>query len=160
MTTKKLMILAGSSILIAIAIVGVFTKKFNYIEDVVLSNEITVGPDWQTLSLAETMVISKDVNNFNLDPMAPFEFAPEKRQIVGPDGTEFLPEVEIRTGQGEIIPLTYSGGRSYKDHEFVSFGRSSSFIKGQTFDEIRIRSPREFKVRTIWWSSYDAKDMP
>lgn len=159
MKAKTSMIIAVL-ILAVIAIAGTFIyKKFNYITDIVLSSEMTVGPEWQSLSLEKSILVSKDVNKLNIDPLPPFEFGPGKHKILAPDGVEFLPEVEIKTDQ-EIIQLPYGGGRFYKDHNFVSFGDLSTFTKGQTIREIRIRSPHKFQIRTIWWSSYDAKDMP
>lgn len=160
MKSKIVSIITGISILASVAFVAFVYDKCNYITDIVLTDEITVGPEWQTIELRKPILIRQDVNKLNLDPAFPFEHRVGTKFISGPGGIEFLPEVEAVTIGGEIIKLPYSGGRFNSTHDFVSFSRLYDLDKGTSIQAIRLRSPYEFRIQTIWWSSFDAKDMP
>lgn len=160
MRSKFAAVITGISILASVAFVAFVYDKCNYITDVVLADEITVGPEWQIIELKKPIVIRQDVNKLNLDPASPFEHLIGSKFISGPGGIEFLPEVEAVTSDGETIRLPYSGGRFNANHDFVSFSRLYDIDKGTTIRAIRLRSPNEFRIQTIWWSSFDAKDMP
>ena len=160
MRSKIVSVITGISILASVAFVAFVYDKCNYITDVVLADEITAGPEWQTIELRRPILISQDVNKLNIDPAPPFEHLVGNKFISGPSGIEFLPEVEAVTSNGDIIQLPYSGGRFNSNHDFVSFSRLYDLDKGTTIQAIRLRSPYEFRIHTIWWSSFDAKDMP
>ena len=115
---------------------------------------------WGTFGLECPIFINRDVNQLNLDTPSAFEFRPGSRTIKAPDGTEFLPEVELVTESGEIISLEFSGARFYQGHRFVGFRNDNRLTKGMTIKELRIRSTYEFVTPTIWFSSYNIKDMP
>lgn len=160
MRSKIVSVMVGIAILASVAFVAFVYNKCNYITDVVLADEITIGREWQTIELKRPILVRQDVNKLNIDPASPFEHLVGSKFISGSDGVEFLPEVEAVTVGGEIIQLQYAGGRFNANHDFASFGRLYDLDKGTSIRAIRLRSPIEFRIQTMWWSSFDAKDMP
>ena len=156
-----MIIITAVLLTLVISVFGIFLyKKFNYITDDVIANEVSLGDNWKSIPVDPPIRIERDVNKLNLDPAPPFSHPIDEKVIVAPDGEKFLPEVEIVTAQDDIVELQYSGGRFTGDHQFLSFGRLSDFSPGMVIKEIRLRSRHDVTLRTVWWSSYNAKDMP
>jgi len=160
MKNRVIIVVAAILVVALVALYFAIYKKLNYITDVEILSDVVVGPTWSTFELPNSIVISQDINQINIDTQSPYEFRPGWKKIKAADGTEFMPEVEIFLESGEIISLYSSGGRFYHEHQFAAFRNDDHLVKGLRFKQLRIRSAHEFAIKTIWFSSYDVKDMP
>ena len=126
-----------------------------------IAGATTVPSDWLEITLQEPLRAERVVQQVVLYVDKPVTHPRDSWELIFPDGSKVIPEVQLVDQDGKVYDLT-------EPTTVTKPGSRESFQRGfgarqlpsdKTYRTVRIRSDRPFKVLKIIWRCYDPRDI-
>jgi hypothetical protein len=134
--------------------------------EVRLSGPVTVGSEWIEFHPRPSLKAEKDLQMILLELDPPFKddfykegSGPNKGSgILMPDRDVINPEIQVVDQSGNEYNLIYAGSRR-TFWPVYNLPHPNNWPRDREYTTVRIRSPRSFKCKAIYWYCESAKDL-
>jgi len=158
-------ILSGKLLVVCLSITAMVVESCCMHESykVKLSDDFTASDQWVEFRPQSSLKADKTFQWVLLDLQAPFRddiysegTGPlQGKGILMPDGQVINPDVELIDQYGNSFNLIYKGARGGPIYGYL---RPDQLPKDREYVAIRIRSPRPFKCKAIYWYCESSRD--
>jgi hypothetical protein len=140
------------SVLVLVGLIS-SCRPHRFTEGIITTVPTSVGSDWVSILMVEPMTAKWDAQTIAVEVNSSFQVSYKPVGIKLNDGSVAAPEAELITKEGQRQPLRLVGLTSGE-----LYFSSDQIARGNTFSELRIRSPKTLNCSRITWMSYMPQD--
>lgn len=126
-----------------------------------ISGPIVISPDWVEIAPKNPLRAELVVQQVVIYVQRPIKESRDSWELILPDGSKVIPEVQLIDEQGNVYDLTEPSG-TQNPHSVEAFQRGFSnrtLPKDKVYKSVRVRSAKPVSVLKVVWRCYDPRDI-